>query len=109
METPDKHNEYMDFEESASYIDNIINWNNYHILGDIEEIKNIILANGIINIDIGDIIYTLSTTNANYVTSGIGIGPNKILTALNQAIDQLSGTSRNSGARNYNKSVKFTA
>ena len=72
-----------------SAIDNIINWNNYHILGDIEEIKNIVHTHGIINIDIGDIIPTLSTTNANYVTSGIGVGPNRILTALNHAIDQL--------------------
>ena len=72
-----------------SDIDNIINWNNYHILGDIEEIKNIVHTHGIINIDIGDIIPTLSTTNANYVTSGIGVGPNRILTALNHAIDQL--------------------
>ncbi len=94
MEALDKHNEYMDFEEAARMIvppdiDNIINWNNYHVSGDIDEIKKIVRAHGIINIGVEDIISTLSTTNTNYVTSGIGTGPNRILTALNHAIDQL--------------------
>lgn len=94
MEAPDKHNEYMDFEEAArmmvqSDIDNIISWNDYLVTGDIEEIKKIVRSHGIINIGVDDIISTLSTTNTNYVTSGIGIGPDRILTALNHAIDQL--------------------
>lgn len=94
MEAPDKHNEYMDFEEAArmmvqSEIVNIISWNDYLVTGDIEEIKKIVRSHGIINIGVDDIISTLSTTNTNYVTSGIGIGPDRILTALNHAIDQL--------------------
>ena len=94
MEAPDKHNEYMDFEEAArmivpSDIDNIIKWNDYHISGDIEEIKKIVRAHGIINIGVEDIICTLSTANTIYVTSGEGMGADKIVTALNHAISRL--------------------
>ena len=44
MKVPDKPNEYMDFEEAArmivsSDIDDIIAWNDYFVIGDIEEIK----------------------------------------------------------------------
>lgn len=94
MEALDKHKEYMDFEEAArmivpSDIDNIINWNNYHVSGDIDEIKKIVRAHGIINIGVEDIISTLSTTNANYVTSGGGMGADRVVEALNHAVHKL--------------------
>lgn len=73
----------------SSDIDNRIIWDNYFIDGKIDDIKKVARSHGIINIGVDDIISTLSTTNTNYVTSGIGIGPNRILTALNHAIDQL--------------------
>ena len=94
MKVPDKPNEYMDFEEAArmivsSDIDDIIAWNDYFVIGDIEEIKKIVRAHGIINIGVEDIICTLSTTNTNYVTSGEGMGANRVVTALNHAINRL--------------------
>lgn len=94
MEAPDKHNEYIDFEKAArmvvlSDIENIINWNDYHVSGDIEEIKKIVRAHGIINISAEDIVYTLSTANTNYVTSGEGMGVDRIILTLNRAIDRL--------------------
>lgn len=94
MEAPDKHNEYMDFEEAArmidpSDIDNIINWNAYYISGDIEEIKKIVRAHCIINIGVEDIISTLSTTNTNYITSGESSGEDRVLMALNHAVHKL--------------------
>lgn len=61
----------------------------YDIHGDIDEIRCIARSHGRINIGVDDIISTLSTTSANYVTTGIGIGPDRILTALNHAINQL--------------------
>lgn len=75
MEASDKHNEYPDFEVATrriaqSDIDNRINWDDYFIIGDIEEIKKIACVHGIINIGVDNIISTLSTTNTNYVTSG---------------------------------------
>lgn len=73
----------------SSDIDNIINWNAYYISGDIEEIKKIARAHGIINISVEDIICTLSTANTIYVTSGEGMGADKIVTALNHAISRL--------------------
>lgn len=73
----------------SSDIDNIINWNNYHISGDIDEIKKIVRAHGIINIGVEDIVCTLSTANTNYVTSGEGMGVDRIILALNRAIDRL--------------------
>ena len=82
------------FEEAAmmivsSDIDNIINWNDYYISGDIDEIKKIARIPGIINIGVDDIISTLSTTNTNYVASGKGSGPKRIIIALKHAIDKL--------------------
>lgn len=92
----DKNNEYRDmlFEEAAmmivsSDIDNIIRWNDYYISGDIDEIKKIVRIPGIINIGVDDIISTLSTTNTNYIVSGKGTGPKKMLIALNNAVDKL--------------------
>ena len=92
----DKNNESRDmlFEEAAmmivsSDIDNIISWNDYYVSGDIDEIKQIARIPGIINIGVDDIISTLSTTNTNYVVSGKGTGPKKILIALNNAVDKL--------------------
>lgn len=92
----DKNNESRDmlFEEAAmmivsSDIDNIISWNDYYVSGDIDEIKKIARIPGIINIGVDDIISTLSTTNTNYVVSGKGTGPKKILIALNNAVDKL--------------------
>lgn len=73
----------------SSDIDNIINWNAYYISGDIEEIKKIARAHGIINISVEDIICTLSTTNANYVTSGECMGVDRIILALDRAIGRL--------------------
>lgn len=73
----------------SSDIDNIINWNAYYISGDIEEIKKIVRAHGIINISAEDIVYTLSTANTNYVTSGEGMGVDRIILTLNRAIDRL--------------------
>ena len=73
----------------SSDIDNIINWNGYHISGDIEEIKKIVCIHGIINIGVEDIVSTLSTTNTNYVTSGEGMGVDRIILALNRAIGRL--------------------
>lgn len=94
MEALDKHKEYMDFEEAArmivpSDIDNIINWNNYHVSGDIDEIKKIVRAHGIINIGVEDIISTLSTTNTNYITSGESSGEDRVIMALNHAVHKL--------------------
>ncbi len=94
METPDKHNEYMDLEEvvwltAPSDIDNIINLNGYLVIGDKEEIKKIARAHGIINIGDEDIISTLSTTKTNYVTSGEGTGEDRVVVALNSAINRL--------------------
>lgn len=82
------------FEEAvlkvmSSDIDNIINWNGYYISGDIDEIKRIVRIPGIINIGVDDIIYTLSTTNTNYVVSGKGTGPKGMLIALSHAVDKL--------------------
>lgn len=92
----DKNNESRDmlFEEVAvkivsSDIDNIINWKDYYISGDIDEIKKIARIPGIINIGVDDIISTLSTTNTNYVVSGKGTGPKKMLIALNNAVAKL--------------------
>lgn len=73
----------------SSDIDNIINWNAYYISGDIEEIKKIVRAHGIINISAEDIVCTLSTANTNYVTSGEGMGVDRIILALNRAIGRL--------------------
>lgn len=73
----------------SSDIDNIINWNDYHISGDIEEIKKIVRAHGIINIGVEDIVCTLSTANTIYVTSGEGMGVDRIILALNRAIGRL--------------------
>lgn len=94
MEAPNNHNEYIDFEEATrmivpSDIDNIINWNSYYISGDIEEIKKIVRAHGIINIGVEDIVSTLSITNTNYVTSGEGMGLDRMVMALNRAINRL--------------------
>lgn len=94
METPDKHNKSMDFERAArmivsSDIDNIINWNAYYISGDIEEIKKIVRAYGIINIGVEDIVSTLSTTNTNYITSGESSGEDRVIMALNHAVHKL--------------------
>ena len=92
----DKNNESRDmlFEKASmmigsSDIDNILNWKDYYISGDIDEIKKIARIPGIINIGVDDIISTLSTTNTNYVTSGKGSGPERILIALNDAVDKL--------------------
>lgn len=84
----------MDFEEAArmivpSDIDNIINWNADYISGDIEEIKKIVRAHGIINIGVEDIISTLSTTNTNYITSGESSGEDRVIMALNHAVHKL--------------------
>lgn len=91
-----QHKEYRDpiLEEitralAESDIDNIINWNDYFVSGDIEEIKKIVRVHGIINIGVEDVISTLSTTNTNYITSGKGTGPKRILIALKHAIDRL--------------------
>ena len=73
----------------SSDIDNIINWNNYHVSGDIDEIKKIVRAHGIINIGIEDIISTLSTTNTNYITSGESSGEDRVIMALNHAVHKL--------------------
>lgn len=73
----------------SSDIDNIINWNNYHISGEIEEIKKIVRAHGIINIGVEDIISTLSTTNTNYITSGESSGEDRVIMALNHAVHKL--------------------
>lgn len=94
MKAPDKLNESTDSEEAlkmiiSSDIDNMINWNYYHISGDIEEIKEIIRAHGIINIGVDDIICAMSTTNTNYVTTGKGRGSKRVLIALKQAIERL--------------------
>lgn len=92
MKSTDEHNENRApaIEDiAASDIDNRICWNDYNISGDIEEIKKILRVIGRMNIGIGDIIYTLSTTNANYVTTGKGTGPNRLLIALKEAIDKL--------------------
>lgn len=72
-----------------SDIDNIINWNAYYISGDIEEIKKIVRAHGIINIGVEDIISTLSTTNTNYITSGESSGEDRVIMALNHAVHKL--------------------
>ena len=82
------------FEEIAmmivsSDIDKIIKWDDYYVSGDIGEIKKIARIPGIINIGVDDIISTLSTTNTNYVTSGKGSGTERILIALNDAVDKL--------------------
>lgn len=94
MKAPDKLNESTDSEEAlkmiiSSDIDNMINWNDYHISGDIEEIKEIVRVHGIINIGVDDIICTMSTTNMNYVTTGKGRGSKRVLIALKQAIERL--------------------
>ena len=73
----------------SSDIDNIINWNNYHVSGDIDEIKKIVRAHGIINIGIEDIISTLSTTKTNYITSGESSGEDRVIMALNHAVHKL--------------------
>lgn len=73
----------------SSDIDNIINWNAYYISGDIEEIKKIVRAHGIINIGVEDIISTLSTTNTNYITSGESSGEDRVIMALNHAVHKL--------------------
>lgn len=70
-------------------IDNKIDWNDYYISGDIEEIRRITRAFGSFDIGVDDIICTLSTTNTNYVTTGKGIGSKRVLMALKQAIDKL--------------------
>lgn len=72
-----------------SDIENIINWNDYHVSGDIDEIKKIVCAHGIINIGVEDIVSTLSTTNTNYVTSGTGMGEDRVMMALNRAVHRL--------------------
>lgn len=79
----------------SSDIDNIINWNNYHISGDIDEIKKIVRAHGIINIGVEDIISTLSTTNINYITSGESSGEDRVIMALNHAVHKLPGELQN--------------
>lgn len=94
MEATKKHDDYTRFEETAkvivsSDINNNINWNDYHISGDIEEIKKIVCAHGIINIGVEDIVSTLSTTNTNYVTSGTGMGEDRVMMALNRAVHRL--------------------
>lgn len=73
----------------SSDIDNIINWNNYHVSGDIDEIKKIVRAHSIINIGVEDIISTLSTTNTNYITSGESSGEDRVIMALNHAVHKL--------------------
>ena len=73
----------------SSDIDNIINWNAYYISGDIEEIKKIVRAHGIINIGVEDIVSTLSTTNTNYITSGESSGEDRVIMALNHAVHKL--------------------
>ncbi|MDE6532433.1 MAG: hypothetical protein K2M27_02725 [Muribaculaceae bacterium] len=70
-------------------IDNRVNWVDYNIHGDIDEIRRIARAYGLINIDVNDIISTLSTTKTNYVTTGNGTGDGRIIVALNKAIDKL--------------------
>lgn len=94
MEATKKHDDYTHFEETAkvivsSDINNNINWNDYFVSGDIDEIKKTVRAHGIVNISVEDIICTLSTTNANYVTSGEGMGIDRVITALNHALDKL--------------------
>lgn len=74
---------------ASADIDNRVNWPDYHINGDIDEIRSVARVHGIINIGVDDIISMLSTKNANYVTSGTGVGPDRIPAALNHAIHRL--------------------
>lgn len=74
---------------ASADIDNRINWHDYHIYGDIDEIRSIARSYGVINIGVDDIISTLSTTSTNYVTTGNGTGDGRIIVALNKAINKL--------------------
>lgn len=65
-----------------------IHWADYAVSGDIEEIIDVIQTHGLYNISVVDIGYVLSTTYINYVTTGYGIGPNRTIDALNNAIDE---------------------
>lgn len=74
--------------ESSDATENI-DFSNYLIFGDVEEIKRVIRTNGIVNISLRDVIETLSLTHSNYVTTGTGRGTHRTLIALKQATDRL--------------------
>lgn len=66
-----------------------IHWADYAVSGDIEEIIDVVQTQGLYNISVDDIVYVLSTTSINFVTTGYGIGPNRTIDALNNAINEL--------------------
>ena len=64
-------------------------YEDYKIIGDITEIEKIYQANGYINIDVGDILNTLSKETVNYVSTGSGDGYEFIGQALDNALTNL--------------------
>lgn len=66
-----------------------IHWADYAVSGDIEEIIDVVQTQGLYNISVDDIVYVLSTTSINFVTTGYGIGPNRTIDALHNAINEL--------------------
>ena len=64
-------------------------YEDYKIIGDITEIEKIYKANGYINIDVGDILNTLSKETVNYVSTGSGYGYEFIGQALDNALTNL--------------------
>lgn len=93
-----KHDKYFDsfFNELSRMIilytsDDIVSSNEFYISGDIEDIIKAVRAHDIINIKIDDKISTLSTTNANNITSDKSIGSQKIISirALNHTHNKL--------------------
>lgn len=78
-----------DYEETYRFP-----YDDYKIVGDTANIDKIINAEGIMNIDVGDIISILSTDTLNYVTVGVGTDITK---AVEQSVDNLPITTDNVG------------
>ena len=61
-------------------------WNGYPIIGDTKELDFILTSEGYINVEMDDIISSLSLTGNNYVTSGIAV---TLVDAFKSAVDKL--------------------
>lgn len=64
-------------------------YEDYQIIGDTTEIDKIINTFSYVNLDVTDIISTLSKETVNYVTVGTADGYGSIANALKSAIDKL--------------------
>lgn len=64
----------------------ISNWNGFKIQGDTSELDRIVEHDGMISLDLNDIINTLSASGENYITDGFGAN---ISEAFKAAVDKL--------------------